>query len=207
MKAVLISIQPKWCKKIAIGKKTLEVRKTRPKLPTPFKCYIYCTVSNGKYLQRCKDREKEWYIDREPFFDGVVYGGNVIGEFVCDGIKEFDSKYSEWAYSVAPPGSIMPMHKYTALRVMEKDGCLSMSDINSYFGDKGYKAFFWHISDLKIYGEPMELGKFMKPCETEPLCESCDMFREFENSSGNSALLMKRPPQSWCYVEELEVSH
>ena len=43
MKSVLISIQPKWCELIANGKKTVEVRKTRPKLETPFKCYIYCT--------------------------------------------------------------------------------------------------------------------------------------------------------------------
>lgn len=37
MKAVMISIRPKWCEKIANGEKTIEVRKTRPKLETPFK--------------------------------------------------------------------------------------------------------------------------------------------------------------------------
>ena len=42
-KAVLISIRPKWCEKIANGEKTVEVRKTKPYLETPFKCYIYCT--------------------------------------------------------------------------------------------------------------------------------------------------------------------
>lgn len=43
MKSVLISIRPKWCELIASGKKTIEVRKSRPKIATPFKCYIYCT--------------------------------------------------------------------------------------------------------------------------------------------------------------------
>ena len=43
MKAVLISIKPNWCKLIWSGMKTVEVRKTRPKLETPFKAYIYCT--------------------------------------------------------------------------------------------------------------------------------------------------------------------
>ena len=57
MKAVLISIRPKWCEKIISGEKTIEVRKTRPKMNPPFKCYIYQT---GK--------------------------GGVIGEFVCDEI-------------------------------------------------------------------------------------------------------------------------
>lgn len=76
MKSVLISIQPKWCELIASGEKTIEVRKTAPKLKTPFKCYIYCTL--GKGLQdtlltadRCR-----------------VLNGKVIGEFVCDYIWE-----------------------------------------------------------------------------------------------------------------------
>ena len=57
MRSVLISIRPKWCEKIISGEKTIEVRKTRPKINQPFRCYIYQT---GK--------------------------GGVIGEFVCDEI-------------------------------------------------------------------------------------------------------------------------
>lgn len=48
-KAVMLSIHPKWCEKIVNGNKTIEVRKTRPKLDTPFKCYIYCT--SGKTVR------------------------------------------------------------------------------------------------------------------------------------------------------------
>ena len=69
-KAVLISIRPKWCEKIISGKKTIEVRKTRPKLETPFKCYIY---------------ETKGFVEK----DGIMIfrlGGTVIGEFVCDEI-------------------------------------------------------------------------------------------------------------------------
>ena len=60
-KAVLISIRPEWCAKIASGKKTIEVRKTRPKMNPPFKCYIY----------KCGS-------------------GKIIGEFTCDCIDEYD---------------------------------------------------------------------------------------------------------------------
>lgn len=56
-KAVLISIRPEWAQKIMAGRKTIEVRRTRPKMDTPFKCYIY-ECGNGK----------------------------VIGEFLCDEI-------------------------------------------------------------------------------------------------------------------------
>ena len=58
-KAVLISIRPMWSQKIMTGQKTVEVRKTRPKMNPPFKCYIYRSVQGG-----------------------------VIGEFVCDHIFE-----------------------------------------------------------------------------------------------------------------------
>ncbi len=41
MKAVMLSIRPKWCDRIATGEKTIEIRKSKPKLEPPFKCYIY----------------------------------------------------------------------------------------------------------------------------------------------------------------------
>ena len=72
MKAVLISIQPKWCELIASGKKTVEVRKTKPKLETPFKCYIYCT--KGKPI-----------FEQSAFCDDIS-NGKVVGEFICNSI-------------------------------------------------------------------------------------------------------------------------
>lgn len=66
-KAVMISIRPRWCELIASGKKTIELRKTAPKLGAPFKCYIYCT----------KPKEL-WDLSY------YVFCGKVIGEFVCD---------------------------------------------------------------------------------------------------------------------------
>lgn len=55
-KAVMLSIRPRWVQKIANGKKTIEVRKTKPKLETPFKCYIYCTLQ-GLHLHTQVIRE------------------------------------------------------------------------------------------------------------------------------------------------------
>lgn len=60
-KAVLMSTQPKWCELIANGKKTVEVRKTRPKLKTPFKVYIYCTKGKLALLRDDTDTEKYKY--------------------------------------------------------------------------------------------------------------------------------------------------
>ena len=190
-KAIMLSIRPKWCEKIASGEKTIEVRKTRPKMNTPFKCYIYCTLP--KYPH-------EDFIATDyprPQFYG---GGKVVGEFTCDRIQSFDSAYSEWAYAVAPSGSVMPMHETKALELCKKDGCLSDDDVLSYFGDEDWKAYFWHISDLRIYDTPRELSEFRRA--TDP-CDSCHAEYTWECTdckkfSGD----IKRPPQSWCYVEE-----
>ena len=69
MKSVLLSINPKWCEMIANGKKTIEVRKTKPKLGAPFKCYIY---------------ECNWKENTMWSFKHKGRLGKVIGEFVCD---------------------------------------------------------------------------------------------------------------------------
>ena len=74
-KAVLMSIQPKWCMLIADGYKTVEVRKSRPKLETTFKVYIYCT----------KDKK----------YSGVAQG-KVIGEFLCLAIEDYQYIRSDY---------------------------------------------------------------------------------------------------------------
>lgn len=84
MKAVLLSIQPKWCDLIAGGKKTIEVRKTKASLGTPFKVYIYET----------KGRTDTPWVDEEGhlIFKGR---GMVIGEFTCDRIIPLSITYND----------------------------------------------------------------------------------------------------------------
>ena len=83
MKSIMISIKPKWCELIANGKKTIEIRKTRPKIDTPFKCYIYCT--KGKIDTSPKTI---WWKANSSGFRHIM-NGKVIGEFVCDEIMTY----------------------------------------------------------------------------------------------------------------------
>lgn len=69
----MISIKPKWCELIASGKKTVEVRKTRPTIETPFKCYIYETRNRRA----------------------------VIGEFICDQVLPISVEYSNPEHKTA----------------------------------------------------------------------------------------------------------
>ena len=197
MKAVLLSIQPKWVDKSAIGKKTIEVRKSRPKLKTPFKCYIYCTE---------KDYDKVFCVDKfmhKVFLDGNGKG-KVIGEFVCDRID--DLRYVPAKYYLQPAGAWEEM--------ICNNSCLSVDEIKEYA--KGKAIYAWHITDLKIYDKPKELSEFRHHCKYEfdddfKHCAGCDYYHFSNNpSSGREEYCgcdglkrLKRPPQSWCYVEEL----
>ena len=48
MKAILISIKPKYVADILNGKKTIEIRKTMPKCDLPIDVYIYMTKNGGE---------------------------------------------------------------------------------------------------------------------------------------------------------------
>lgn len=178
-KSVLISIRPKWCEKILNGEKTIEVRKNRPKLKTPFKAYIYCT--QPKYPH-------EDFISTDypkPQFYG---GGKVIGELICDRISVITYDGGRlWC---------------TTNAAFSPATCLSQAEIIAYIGDKG-RCYGWHISDLLIYDKPEELEKFRRPCPNDLYCESCAMYWENNGTCGNESLQIRRPPQSWCYVEEM----
>lgn len=94
-KAVLISIRPEWCEEIVSGEKTIEVRKTLPKLETPFKCYIYCT-NTRPFLVWGDSFRGDWvtefthlsgYGRAEAARIWDVFNGHVAGEFVCDRVE------------------------------------------------------------------------------------------------------------------------
>lgn len=88
MKAILMSIKPKWCEKIFSGEKTIEVRKTAPK-ETPFKVYVYC--SNGDKLRLVHSLNTDGVscmVENDEFVLNDILNGKVIGEFVCDGVIE-----------------------------------------------------------------------------------------------------------------------
>lgn len=180
-KAVMLSIRPQWCQKIASGEKTIEVRKTKPKLETPFKCYIYCTRDKhlafmqnqtGTNLIACMD------VDAAIPVGGAIGNGKVIGELTCDRI-----------YELAPLNH--------APDDVEQQSCLTREEIVNYLKGTGYG---WHISDLVIYDTPHDLGEFERPYE----CNECDEKWASECNTCYEKNKIKRPPQSWCYVEAMK---
>ena len=172
MKAVLISIRPKWCEKIISGEKTIEVRKTRPKMYRPFKCYIYCTKdkhlafmqnASGTNLIACMNAETAIPVG------GFLGNGKVIGEFLCDEIININGAER------IPSDAARPT-------------CLEPAELHQYLG--AATGFGWHISNLKIYDTPRELREFYAvPNEVEVALKA-------------KPKPVTRQPQSWRYVEE-----
>lgn len=192
-KSVLLSIHPKWCELIVSGKKTVEIRKTKPKIETPFKCYIYCTTTGDLCYKSNNDgkiritkntlsRVKALSMTHQTFLNGTI-----IGELMCDRIEEIRQR------------EVFDAHALTDM------SCLTIKEFLDYIGNK--TAYLWHISDLVIYDWPRALCLFNHPhykdCDIE--CGNCKYGfptdeLSFEDYICDRAL--QRAPQSWCYVEE-----
>lgn len=173
MKSVLISISPKWCGLIASGKKTIEVRKTAPKLPTPFKCYIYCTSVKSMNLQD--------YVAVHRATGGAVddWSCKVFGEFVCDLIG--------FHPGTDIPSSCVPieeLEKYANGKMLAR---WHISDLKIYDKPKELRSF-WKADKC--------------PYATESGCTyKYHCFRAGQTQRCGETLTS--PPQSWCYVEEM----
>ncbi len=110
--------------------------------------------------------------------------GMVIGEFVCDTFV-VDKTYGH-----------NPLFRAAA--------CMSQVEAASYCLNA--MMYGWHISDLVIYDTPKELVEFWKAGKC-PFANGSRCTYEFHcfragqiDRCGES---LTRPPQSWCYVEEM----
>ena len=186
-KSVLLSIRPKWVDKIAKERKTVEIRKSHPSLDVPFKCYIYCTKNSGRLIKG----------DISTTVDYIAQnGGKVVGEFLCDKIETL----IQVGYT-GIPGSLgykirSPQWEMKDPERLFEAACLNEKEVNDYLN--GHIGYGWHISKILIYDKPRELDEFYQPFRN---CQ--DKYCEEEGCDCCSHGRIRRPPQSWCYVEEL----
>lgn len=207
MKAVMLSLRPQWCEKIFNGEKTIEVRKSRPFLDMPFKVLIYCTKQKltktkcmNSYLHKNEPKACKKYGEIEKWchigdvhvnsntpwsFRSYGMHGKVIGSFVCDRIVDIqisgDDCGNYW-------------HEWSDESDIS-DMCLSYEELEMYLGQQ--VGYGWHITEPKLFDKPREIEKFIRGCD--------DMLDpQFGSYCGYcpQPCFLKRPPQSWCYVEE-----
>lgn len=210
MKAVLTSIKPNYVFLIiarAMGwkielEKTVEVRKNFPTASDwDKKVLVYCS----RYSRSFNRIPKEY----QPLMAPLL--GKVIGEFVCDRIYEIGTYWATDEIYSAYSDEIDDELREEGLDIFDVT-CLTEEEIIEYLGTNR-DGYGWHISDLKIYDKPKELSEFLKPCPFPS--EDCDLMcphaiGEYHGDGigGDCEFVgcdnkITRPPQSWCYVEEL----
>lgn len=189
MKSVLISIHPKWCELIANGKKNIEVRKSKPKLEVPFKCYIYAT-KNGRPLvwgspcpSYVENNLVQTYGYSRKKADTIfgIWNGKVIGEFICNKIYDIAS----FQIDLGVGYEYLYESENLNIQALQNRSCLDMFGLHNYLGyktDGGVVGYGWNIRKLEIYDEPKKLS-------------------EFTNLQSNKIV---KAPQSWIYVDEEE---
>lgn len=224
MKKILLVVHPKWCKMIFNGKKTIEVRRTRPKLEPPFEVLVYMTKPKpylATIIKEGDDLYGEIYHGKTLFFksDRHYYNRNyitmeqrVIGSFICDKVDCYpygDMSFPIPAYDGDPTVCECGNGYYITCGELEKT-CLTDKELESY--GNGKKLYGWHITDLKIYDKPKELSDFSKYgykylggyCVNNN-CKNYVYNGYYQPPECKiDGCFLKRPPQSWMYVEELQ---
>lgn len=206
MKAIMISIKPQYVEKILNGEKTIEIRKTMPKCELPCKVYIYCTKSKTKYLRKLEAYNKTTFITENKdvigqtdkvksilgeyatFCESGGFNGKVVAEFTLNKADTLERDLNDW----------LPKNRYDISNELLKDINLNQNELWNY--GQGKILYAWHIDDLKVYDKPKLLQVFFRPCGD---CDKKDTDRCIYEDSYCRAKII-RPPQSYCYVEELE---
>ena len=196
---ILLPVHPEWCEKIFNGSKTIEVRKTAPKIDTPFEALVYCT--KGKPFLYKNPNNGELFLHNNGGYRGGDYEdryltGKVIGEFICNKVDLIE--YKDECYVINDDIA------YT--NTIAAKSCLDYDDMYKYLGDKN--GYGWHITEPKLFDYPRELseyalfGKCAEECDEYDICArdyvdgrmSCKYFKR---------KYLTRAPQSWIYVESV----
>ena len=186
MRKVLASLKPYYYYLVGEGIKKIEVRKDMPKASDWNKEVLFYMSKDVKSFAKIPKEFQEKY--RKHF-------GKVGLKFICDKVEKFIV------------GGLLSDD-------IEKPACLSYTEMINYFykpeeldGNTAKFGYAWHISDLKIYDKPKELSEFRPICKFEGKDAICALFCPNWKYDGGlffeCTRKVTRPPQSWCYVEEL----
>ena len=181
MKALLMSIKPKWVTKILNEEKTIEIRK---KFPKDYVGWVYIYVIKGKPCLTKSNETKTGLLD---------LNGKVVARFWCDKVEE-----------ICPRDYLsMSWHRTETLKhsqLLEKS-CLTTTEIKDYLKGNGTAI---HITKLEIFDRPKEISEFYKLGAWKVYEEQLDssyMKRTEQEIMKSLGQVLTRAPQSWCYID------
>jgi hypothetical protein len=195
MKAIMLSIQSKWVSKILNGEKSIEIRKTRPRVREeyigrtqdgvgrkykthhdmlPCKVYIYCSKSKDAYRLRRNDMGKfaelksKIFTAKECEETYKILNGKVVASFMLNQVKNTCG----WRLK-NETGNCKPRMEWET--DLPKNACLSIDEIIKYAGGKDTNSIkCWFIDDLQVFDTPKSLDDFYSVKE----CEPCELWGE-----------------------------
>jgi len=183
MKAILLSIKPKYVADILNGKKTIEIRKSMLKCDLPIDVYIYCTKENKKLVyHNLASGGKSYTYGKEFSYHEHDLNGKVVAKFTLRKIEAIDIWQED-------------------LEEKMKLACLSIKEFDDY--SKGQVAYAWHIEDLVIFDEPKELSVFKYIRRAKDFeCFMCDIYQSgYDCFKQKCSFPLTKAPQSYCFVE------
>lgn len=133
MKAIMISIKPKYVADVLNGKKTIEIRKTLPKCDLPIDVYIYCT----------KDKKYANLINRGGFLTGMV-----VAKFTLDKVDKIHLRFEKYCAGELSQDGLL------------KYACLTEQELDNYLWSNCCIGYAWHIDNLVIFDKPKDLKEF-----------------------------------------------
>lgn len=112
-------------------------------------------------------------------FDEDLLNGKVVAEFTLNKVEKFDIPYPAYFNEVKDK-----------LKHITDGSCLTLNDLHRYLKNKN--GYAWFIEDLKIYDKPKELSEFsIGKAKIDCGYGNYNIYNK----------ILKRPPQSWCYIE------
>ena len=215
-KVIVISVQPEHVNNTLNHIKNIDVRKSCPEVfknlkpyeGAEFEVYIYCSKNHG-YLSY-NDFEGYFYIKRKPKCTPIL-NGKAVAKFTLRKVSRiygketifgdrFYTKTKEYMSDVEIEGS------YDQLKI---DAALQFGTyLEDYFDGKLSKdqeerkqekliGYAWHIEDLVILDEPLELREHFYEVPDEEYVKWCK-----ENSVHGQCIVQSitKAPQSWRFA-------
>ena len=194
MKAIMISVKPKYVADILNGHKTIEIRKTMPKCNLPIDVYIYCTKDKKHKLEYCDYNGGCWSAND----GGEYFNGKVVAKFTLNKTEKIEELcYQE--HMLSGYYEDLGTESYT-IKELLKYSCLTQSELYKYIEydiKKDIYGYAWHILNLEIFDESKELNEFSAryPKGDVDIGENCKL---------HCMKILTKAPQSWQYIEVLE---
>ena len=189
MKAILISIKPKYVADILNGRKTIEIRKSMPKCDLPIDVYIYCTKDNKQRLYPVALLDKSNQVFKRAYREDKIdnrtnyLNGKVVAKFTLNKVEEIEHRLIERHYT-----------ETLGDKELLIKSCLTHDKLHDYL--RTNNGYAWHIDNVIPFDKPKEIKEFYWYRKQWVDCGmDCPPYVDEVKH------YLTKAPQSWCYVE------